>query len=142
MSSPPSSGRDDRQHLGHHDGPHGTLGDAAADQHARPGGGAAECGHDREAGHPDQEEPLTAERVAQPAAGDQHQRVGQRVSGQGPLHVRVGGVQVALDRRDGDIDDGYIEQVHEPGQQQDDQGEPAARVGLAGRRRWCQDLCI
>jgi hypothetical protein len=35
------------------------------------------------------------------------------------------------------------QQVHEAGQQQDDQREPAARVGLlAGRRSWCQDRCV
>jgi hypothetical protein len=65
--------------------------------------------------HADEEQPLAAERVTEPAAGDQDQGVGQRVPGQRPLHVGVAGMEVPLDGRDGDVHDRDIEQVHERG---------------------------
>jgi hypothetical protein len=111
---------DHGENLRDHDGAEYALGDPAADQHARTLRGSARGRHQREPGHADQEQPLATERVAQPAAGDQHERVGEGVAGQRPLHVRIAGVQVPLDRRDRDIDYGYVKQVHEGGQQQHD----------------------
>jgi hypothetical protein len=134
---------DDGEHLRDHDRAHRALHHPAGNQHARALRGAAQRRHDREAGHADQEQALAPERVAEPPAGDQDQRVGERVPGQGPLHVRIAGVQVALDGRDRDVDDGHVEEVHESGQQQDDQGQPAPRVNtfVPGPPR-CQDLSV
>jgi hypothetical protein len=78
------------------------------DELARALRGAAWRRHDREAGDADQEEPLATERVTEPAAGDQDERVGERVNRR-PLHVGVAGVQIPLDGRNRDVDDGYVE---------------------------------
>jgi hypothetical protein len=128
---------DHRQDLGDHQRAHGALGDPRPDEHPGALGGSAQRRHDRKAGHAYQEQALAAEGVAQAPAGDEHERVGQRVPGQRPLHVGVAGVQAALDGRDGDVDDRDVEQVHEGGQQHNDQGRPPPRVcrvrlGLAG----------
>src|SRR4029453_14942922 len=123
---------DDRENLGEHDRPEQPLEDPRADQHLRALGQPAQGGGEGEPGHADHEQALAAEDVAQAPAGDQHHRERELVTGQHPLDLGVGGVQVALDRGDGDVDDADVDQLHEAGGQHDGEGDPASGVGAAG----------
>ena len=73
-----------------------------------------------EAGNADQEQLLVAENVAEPAAGDQEQREGQRIAGDDPLDRGVARRRV-LRWIDGDrhVDDGGVQDVHEEREEHD-----------------------
>jgi hypothetical protein len=126
---------DHREDLREHHRPHQALEHAGADQHAGALGGAAEGGGDREPGHAEHEQAPAAEDVAEAAAGDQHDREGELVAGEHPLDLAVGGVEVALHRGDGDVDDADVDQLHEAGDQHHRQGGPAARIAAGGVAR-------
>ena len=91
-----------------------------------PDGGAG----DHEADQPDEHHPAPAVGVAEPAAGDQRHPERQRVARHHPLHGGGRGVEPGPDRGDRDVDDGDVEQRHEPDQQRHRQDAPAPRVGL------------
>jgi len=90
-----------------------ALDGAAADQHRRvlrdPRGG----GGDREDDHAGHEHQPAAEDVPEPPAGGDQDGEGQRVAVDDPLQRRDLRVQVALDRRQGDVHDGVVEHHHE-----------------------------
>lgn len=66
----------------------------------------------------------------EPRAGDEHQRERQRVTGDDQLDRCVAQAEVTLDRRQCDVHDRGVEDVHEHGDEQD--GECGA---LSTRRR-------
>jgi hypothetical protein len=116
----------DGDDLRHHQCRGDALGEPGGDQHAgRRGRATGDRGHG-EAGDADEEDALAAEDVAEPAAGDEHQREGQRVAGEDPLRGRVSGVEVGLDARQGDADDGAVDEVHESGGEHEAERQPAA----------------
>ena len=78
---------------------------------------------------PDQHQPASAVRVAEPAAGDQGQAEGERVARDDPLDGAGRGVQPLAHRRDRDVDDRDVEQRHEPDDQRDPEDPPAPGVG-------------
>ena len=61
----------------------------------------------------DQEIALAAEHVAEPAGNRQHDAVGDEIGGQRPGRLVVARRQAAGDMRQGDIDDGRVENLHE-----------------------------
>ncbi|MGX1252157.1 hypothetical protein RKD48_004668 [Streptomyces ambofaciens] len=125
----------DRQDLRHHQRRHAALEDAGGDQHLRVGGEAAQRRGHGEAADADEEDPLAAVDVAEPSAGDQAGREGERVTGGDPLDLAEGGALVLLDGGDGDVDDGDVHQVHERRGHHDREGEPATSVARGGGGR-------
>ena len=83
-----------------------------------------------EAGHPDEEQLLSAKDVTKPAARDEHHRVGKPVARNDELDVGVVGREVAADRGDRDVHDGHVEQHHEQRGHHAAEREPAPRVEL------------
>ena len=67
-----------------------ALEDAGGDQHLRVRGEAAQRGGERESADADEEEPLAAVDVTEPAAGDQAGGEGERVAGGDPLDLAEG----------------------------------------------------
>ncbi len=123
----------DRQHLRHHHRGHPALEDARGDQHLRVRREAAQRGGEREAADADEEQPLATVDVTQPSAGDQPGGEGERVTGRYPLDLAEGSARVPLDRRNRDIDDRDVDEVHEGRRHHDREGEPATPVTRAGR---------
>jgi hypothetical protein len=99
------------------------------DQHLRRAGEAAKGGSRGKADDACQKQLLVAEDVAEPAAGDQEQREGERIAGDDPLDRRIACAEALLDRGDRDVDDGPVEHVHKEGEQHDDQRNRPAALG-------------
>jgi hypothetical protein len=90
-------GLDGGQHLGEHQGGRGALGGPGQYQDQRGRGEAAgQRGHG-ERGQADDEQPAPAEGVAEPAAEDQQQRVGDAIGGDHQFQRGRGGVQGGVD---------------------------------------------
>ena len=87
---------------------------------------------DAEQGQPDDEDPAVPVHVAEPAPDDQQGREGQCIAGDDPLEARQGGVQVAQDRRDRDVEHRVVEHHDEDGQDRNRQCDPAPGVQLLG----------
>jgi len=124
----------DRHDLRHHDAGEATLHDPGTDQHS---GGERRPGHDRgdrETRDAEHEDLPSPDDVAEPASGHQHQCEGERVTGHDPLTHRVGGMEIALDLGQRHVDDGHVDEVHERGEQHDEEGEPAAPATPTGDR--------
>ncbi|MGC0341260.1 hypothetical protein RKD20_006294 [Streptomyces sp. SLBN-8D4] len=124
----------DRQDLGDHQAGRGALDEPGHDQHFRVDRDTAQQRGDGEGGHAGQEDTLASEDVTEPAAEDQQGGEGEHVRRDDPLDLGVVGVQVALDARDGDVDDRRVDQVHESGDQDDGEGQAALRVGCGATR--------
>lgn len=126
------------QDLGNHDRRGTALDEAGGDQHGGCAGQAAEQRRRGEDAGPQEEEPLAAVEIAEPAAGDQPNGEGQRVGGVNPLHRGARGTGVVLNGGQGRVDDGAVESVHQLRDQDDDQHDgattawPAAGGGGAG----------
>ena len=112
-----------------------TLNRARADQEVAGCGKAAGQRCDREDGQTGHEQPATAEQVGTPAAQQQEPAERQRVGARDPLQARVGEVQIDLDRRQRDVDDRDVDDEHELRRTEQDQRDPAARIG-GFRRHW------
>ncbi len=84
---------------------------------------------DREERQADHEHLAAAEQVGHAAAEQQEAAEGERVGARDPLQARVGEVQVALDRRQRDVHDRDVDDEHELRRAQQDQSDPAARIG-------------
>ncbi len=125
----------DGQHLREHHGPGEALEDAGGDEQFRAGGQAAQHGRERESGHADQKDALATENVAEPAAGDEADGVGESVGGDDELDLGEGGVEVGLHRGQGEVDDEEVERAEEGGGEDDGEGQPAAEAGRGGGRR-------
>ena len=130
---------DGRQDLRHHHRRHETLEETRADQHLGGVGETRECGREREARHADQKQLLVAKDVAEPPAGDQEQREGERIAGDDPLDRRVARAEAVADRGDRHVDDRRIEHVHEEGEEDDERRDrpAAARHRAPGGKRRC-----
>ena len=95
--------------------------------------GAADGRGDREADQADEEDPLAADDVGDPAADQQQRAEGQRVGGDDPLAGVVGEREVGLRGRQRDVHDRRVEHDHQLGDAEDGEDPPA--LGVAGARR-------
>ena len=76
----------------------------------------------------DDEHAPRPEDVAEPPADDEQCREGEAVAGDDPLQARQRGVELAQDRRDGDVQHCAVEAGDQHRGEHDAQGDPAARV--------------
>jgi hypothetical protein len=88
-----------------------------------------------ERGRASEEHPLAPDDVAEAPGGDQGRREGEQVGGDRPFDLRPAGVQVALERRQRDVDDRPVDEVHERGDDHHDGRRPAAGVERGRVRR-------
>jgi hypothetical protein len=89
------------------------LQDAERDQRADTPGLAAERRPEGEEEERQEEDLLRPEAVAQPTGGGNPDRQAEQVAGDHPLEGRVVGVEFLAERRQGDVDDRRVEEVHE-----------------------------
>jgi hypothetical protein len=92
----------------------GTLDEPGGHEEPEGGGdaGGERCG--AEEGRPEEEQPPTPEPVAQPPAEEEEAAEGQHVAVDHPAERALGGhVEVTLDRGQGHIDDGRVQDEHE-----------------------------
>ena len=94
----------DQQRAGH------PLQRPGADQRLLAGRDRAEDRGRREPAEPDHEQPPATEQVAERAADEQQRDQRQHVGLDDPLLPREPGVEILLDRRQGDVDHGRIEE--------------------------------
>jgi len=120
---------DQRQRGGEHAGAADPLQAPRQVEQGRVLGDPAEERGEGEDAEPDREDAPPAEPVAQRTGrqqeGGQHQRVGV----DHPLQAGEAGVQFPLDVRQGDVDDGDVEQQHEGRDRDQDEGPPLALHG-------------
>jgi Phage integrase family len=69
--------------------------------------------------------------IAQPPPGDQQDAVGQHIGGDHELDRAVAGVQIPADRRDGDVDDGHIDNGYERADQDHAEDQPPPGITRA-----------
>ncbi len=123
---------DQAHHLRHHQGRADALEQPEADQQGgvrrQPAGQRGE----REGGQSELEEPAVAVAGAEPGAGDQQHRVGDRVAGDDQLQRGAGGVQVEPDGGHRDVDDGDVQDGHELAGEDEREQESGAGAGGAG----------
>ena len=126
--------REDRAHdpesLRDQQGSERALREAKRHEHRRGVGEPARERADRESSGADHEQTTAAEAVAHPAAHDQPDREGERVAACDPLQGRLGGVEMAADRGQGDVHDRPIEEIHDLGGQDHEEDQPAAGMGI------------
>ena len=122
------SHRGNRQHLGRHHRPAQPLQHARADQHLDRMRHAAQRGSQRKGRNANQEHAAAPHNVPQPPERQQAQGKGQHIGGHHPFDLCVARPQIVAHRGQRHIDDGHIDQVHEIGNEQDAQRQPAARV--------------
>ena len=103
-------GGDDRQRAGHEQRPGDPLQDAGADQELGAGSDRAERRGRAEGDQPDHEHPAAAELVAEAAADQEQGDERQRVRLDHPLLAGEADVEAVADRRQGDVDDGAVEE--------------------------------
>ena len=103
---------DQRQRRGDHQRRAGALNDPPDEQRRVVRGDATAGAGGREHGDTDQEDAPAPEDVAQPSAGREQNREREQVGVHDPLNGRERRVEVALDRRQSDVDDGPVENVH------------------------------
>jgi hypothetical protein len=85
-------------------------------------------GGDREADETDEERPLAAEEIGDPAAEQEERAEGERVGRDHPLPIVIREAQRLLRRGQGDVHDGRVQDDHELGDPQHSEDEPAAVV--------------
>ena len=115
---------DQGQRGGEHPGAADALQPAREVEQGRVLGDAAEERGEGEDPEPDREHAPAPEPVAERAGGEQEGGEGQRVGIDDPLQAGEAGVQFTLDVRQGDVDDGDVEQQHERRDRDQDQGPP------------------
>ena len=93
-----------------------------------------ERGGDEEADEPELQRALAPEPVADRAGGEEQAGEHERVGGDDPLELRLGGVQVAGERRDRDVEARVADEDDEQAEAEDRERPPAAGVGGARRR--------
>ena len=74
-----------------------------------------------------QEEPLAPEEVAGAAAEQQEPAEEEGVGVHDPLEIRLAQIEIRLDRRKRDVDDGRVEDDHELGDADEDEDDPGIR---------------
>ncbi|MFN8140793.1 MAG: hypothetical protein U0R29_00500 [Solirubrobacterales bacterium] len=117
---------DDRKRAGHHESGADALKHAAGDQGEVAGREAGRGRSDGEDDHAEGEGLAAAEDVTDPAADRQQHRERERVAVDDPFEAGDRGVEVALNRGEGDVDDGVVEHHHEQGQAHRAQRPPLA----------------
>jgi hypothetical protein len=78
---------------------------------------------------------VATDQVAEPAGQEQEAAERDQVGVDDPAQVRLCEVQVALDRRQRDVDHRAVERVHEHGEAHDAQRDPAAARVRDGQGR-------
>ena len=129
---------DQGQRGGEHPGAADPLQAAGEVEQGRVLGDAAEERGEGEDPEADREDAPAPEPVAERAGGEQEGGEGQRVGVDDPLQAGEAGVEFALDVRQGDVDDGDVEQQHERRDRDEDEGPPFAlhrRATLKNRPR-------
>ena len=86
--------------------------------------------------HPDHEDPLPPETVAQRTAEEEERGQGQGVAGDHPLQRSQRGVEVSADGREGDPDDGGVHRRHSRAEHGGGD-HPAPARGVGAERRPC-----
>ncbi|MFN8147083.1 MAG: hypothetical protein U0R76_06395 [Candidatus Nanopelagicales bacterium] len=119
---------DQRERRGRQQRREGALQGAGAEQPDGVGRDAAERGRRREAEQADDEGALAAGVVGDAAAEQEQAAEGERVGGDHPLLVGVADAEVGLGGRERQVDDRGVEDRHERGHADDEQGAPAHRV--------------
>jgi hypothetical protein len=122
--------------LGDDDGDDHRGGERAADALDEPGrdehglavGRPAGDGGEHEEAHAGQEDLLAADQVAEAPGQEEEAAEGDEVGVDHPGQAGLVEAEALLDVREGHIDDGAVERVHEHGQADDDQGDPAPAV--------------
>ncbi len=120
--------RQDGQGGGRQDGGSQALQGPGADQPGLALRHAAEQARHGEDGQAHHEDPPPTEQVGCSAAEKEEPGEGQRVGVDDPLEVRGAEVQVALDGREGDVDDGGVEHDHELADADDAEDDPRRDV--------------
>ena len=124
----------DRQHLGRHDRAAEALEGAGRDQLGRPVGKPAQHRREGEERGPRQEHRLGPDAIAEAAGGYQEDGVHEGVAVEHPQDLIQGRVQAVDDRRDGDVDDGGVEQGHEETHADHDHHDPGIDTLATGFR--------
>jgi hypothetical protein len=133
---------DDRQHLRAQQRGREPLDEAGDHQHGRAGRQAARRRGGREEGEAEREHAPAAELVAEPSGGDEERGEGQAVAGDDPFDGAGAGMQIALHRRHGDVDDEEVQDDHEGAREDDGQGRPLVREQAGGPgQAGCEFLC-
>jgi hypothetical protein len=133
---------DDRQHLRAEQGGGEPLDEARNDQHGRARSQAAGGGRQGEEGEAEREHAPAAELVAEATGGDEEGGEGQAVAGDDPFDRAGAGVQIALHRGHGDVDDEEVQHDHEGAREDDGQGGPLVRHQAGGpRQAGCEFVC-
>ena len=129
-----------REHRHDHPEDHGrgqraadALREAGADQHRLALGEPAQQRGDREDGQADHEDPPAPDEVAEPTGEQEQAAEADQIGVDDPGEARLREAEIALDRRQRDVDDRHIEDDHEHSDAQHDERRPAAAVGV-GRR--------
>ena len=115
---------DQRQRGGEHPGAADPLQAAGEVEQGRVLGDPAEERGEGEDPEADREDAPAPEPVAERAGGEQEGGEGQRVGVDDPLQAGEAGVEFTLDVRQGDVDDGDVEQQHERRDRDQDEGPP------------------
>ncbi len=117
-------GRDDREGRGREQRGADSLQGPGGDEQGLASREAREQRRRGEDGEPEQEHPLPAEQVAEPAAGEQERREGEDVPVHDPLERALAEAEVAADRREGDVDHRVVDRGHEDGEGDGDERPP------------------
>ncbi len=111
------------------DGGSDTLQDAGADQESLVRGEAAEQRGEGEHRDADAEHAAPAEQVASPAAQQEQAAEGQGIRVDHPGQVRRRDAEVGLDARQGDVRDRAVQDDHQLGRGDDEEGQPEVMSG-------------
>src|SRR6185436_625160 len=111
------------------------LHDAEDHERAQGGSEAAQEGGHREPGDRDEEEPLAAEVVREPAREGQHDRVGHEVRREGPGGLVDGGGEAARDVGQRHVDHRRVEDLHERREHHRRRDDPRVDDGHGGALR-------
>ncbi len=133
---------DDRQDLRAEQRGGEALDETRDDEHGRARSQAAGRGRQREEGEAEREHAPAAELVAEAPGGDEEGGEGQAVAGDDPLDRAGAGVQIALHRGHGDVDDEEVQDDHEGAREDDGEGGPLMRQQAGGpRETGCEFVC-
>ena len=125
---------DDREDHARGDRPADPLKQPREDQQRLVLGDPAQDRRRREEDEAREKDLLAPDQVADPAGEQQEAAEGDQVAVEDPREVRLGEVEIALDRGKRDVDDRRIQHHHQLPQAQDCKGDPATalarRVGI------------
>jgi hypothetical protein len=120
-------GRDDRERRRGRERRTDALEDTGADQQRLRVGEATQQRGAREDGDSEQEDSLAPIQIAELAAREEQTGEGEDVAIDDPLERALAEAEIALDRGQGDIDDGVVHRRHEDGERDNEQRPPLLR---------------